>query len=269
MSVFDCTSAETREAGIAEAARVLGRGGLIVLPTDTVYGLGANAFDPDAVAALLAAKGRGRDQPPPVLVAGTGPLTALTTDVPDVVIDLVAAHWPGPLTVICRAQPMLAWDLGDTAGTVALRMPDDEIALELLATTGPLAVSSANRATDAPATSVLEAATALGDAVGVYLDGGPSRGGVASTIIDATGPQLRIVRDGALSRELLARTAPELADDDDTGAAAAQENGEPPLDGPLPDGPPPADLPPGGELPGDPLPDERSGGPGGTTAADR
>src|SRR5690606_18321300 len=163
VSVYDCTQAETRDEGVAAAATALSRGRLVVLPTDTVYGIGASAFDPAAVAALLAAKGRGRQSPPPVLVPAPATVAGLATEVPDAVHALVEAFWPGPLTIICRAQPTLAWDLGDTGGTVALRMPDDEVALALLTKTGPLAVSSANRHGGPAATTVLEAATALGE----------------------------------------------------------------------------------------------------------
>nr|WP_324650044.1 L-threonylcarbamoyladenylate synthase [Georgenia sp. H159] len=231
--MYDCTVPETRGEGIEAAATALSRGSLVVLPTDTVYGLGAGAFDPEAVAALLAAKGRGRQHPPPVLVPSPATLAGLATEVPAAVHDLVAAFWPGPLTVICRAQPTLAWDLGETGGTVALRMPDDEVALALLTRTGPLAVSSANRHGQPSATTVLEAATALGDRVEVYLDGGPSRGGVASTIIDATGPTLRIVRAGALSREELAAVVPELAEPQGAEADATDtsDRGTPAADG--------------------------------------
>ncbi|XNQ43209.1 L-threonylcarbamoyladenylate synthase [Georgenia phoenicis] len=210
--MYDCTQPETRDEGITAAASALSAGQLVVLPTDTVYGIGAAAFDPGAVADLLAAKGRGRQSPPPVLVPAAATVAGLATDVPDTVHTLLETFWPGPLTVICRAQPTLAWDLGDTGGTVALRMPDDEIALALLTRTGPLAVSSANRHGRPAATTVLEAATALGDRVAVYLDGGPSRGGVASTIVDATGPTLRIVRAGALSLDELTAVVPETAD---------------------------------------------------------
>jgi len=215
VTVYDCSSADTRAEGLAEAGRALSRGGLVVMPTDTVYGIAANAFDPGAVAALLAAKQRHRSQPPPVLVPTAQTLAALTVNVPGVVDRLIAELWPGPLTVICHAQPTLAWDLGDTHGTVALRMPDHQLALELLSTTGPLAVSSANISHQPAATTVLEAATAFGAAVAVYLDDGPSPGGVASTIVDATGPRPRIVREGAVSRETLAAIAPEFTEDEE------------------------------------------------------
>ncbi len=232
MSVYDCTQAETRDEGVAAAATALSRGRLVVLPTDTVYGIGASAFDPAAVAALLAAKGRGRQSPPPVLVPAPATVAGLATEVPDAVHALVEAFWPGPLTIICRAQPTLAWDLGDTGGTVALRMPDDEVALALLTRTGPLAVSSANRHGQPAATTVLEAATALGDRVEIYLDGGPSRGGVASTIIDATGPTLRVVRDGALGLAELRAVVPDVEGADGAAAPGGSGDGPAPATGP-------------------------------------
>lgn len=201
MSVHDTQNESTREAALAAATEAIGEGRLIVLPTDTVYGIGADAFSRDAVADLLEAKGRGRDVPPPVLVADPAVLLALAVDVPEYVERLTEEFWPGPLTLILNAQPSLAWDLGETRGTVALRMPEDATALELLRRTGPLAVSSANRHGKPAAGSVMDAATQLGDAVEVYLDGGPARLGTSSTIIDTTVEPPEIVRDGALSKE--------------------------------------------------------------------
>lgn len=206
--VWDVSDPLTWGPAIDEAVATIGRGGLVVLPTDTVYGIGADAFNPEAVAALLAAKGRGRQMPPPVLVADARTLDGLATDVPDGVRALVEAFWPGGLTVICRAQPSLLWDLGETRGTVALRMPDHPAALALLRRTGPMAVSSANRTGGPAAMGVAQAREQLGDAVPVYLDAGRAPGGVASTIVDATGDGLRVVRAGALSREQLSEVAP-------------------------------------------------------------
>ena len=177
--VFDCTTPEGLAEGIAAAAAGVRDGALVVLPTDTVYGVGADAFTPQAVAALLDAKGRGREMPPPVLVPSVQTVDGLARDVPAYARDLIERFWPGPLTLVLKAHESLAWDLGDTGGTVALRMPDDPVALALLTAVGPMAVSSANRTGEAAASSVLEAATQLGSAVGVYLDGGPSRGGCA------------------------------------------------------------------------------------------
>lgn len=205
-AVLDCTDPATWGSSLDQAVHAVSRGGLVVLPTDTVYGIGADAFTPDAVAALLAAKGRGRQMPPPVLVPDARTLDGLCTDVPDAVRALVEAFWPGGLTIICHAQPSLAWDLGETHGTVAVRMPDHPAALALLRRTGPLAVSSANRTGHPAATTAAEAHEQLGASVAVYLDGGTAPGGVASTIVDATGP-LRVVRAGAIALEALREVA--------------------------------------------------------------
>ena len=191
-----------------EAVNAVVRGALIVLPTDTVYGVGADAFSPAAVAALLAAKGRGRQMPPPVLVPDARTLDGLAADVPDAVRALVERFWPGGLTIICRAQPSLAWDLGETRGTVAVRMPVLPAALALLRRTGPLAVSSANRTGLPAARTAAEALEQLGDAVAVYLEAGPASGGVASTIVDATRGALRLVRAGAIDLATLRGVVP-------------------------------------------------------------
>lgn len=206
---MDCTDPATWGPAIDEAVHALARGGLVVLPTDTVYGIGADAFAPPAVAALLAAKGRGRQMPPPVLVPDVRTVDGLCVDVTDDVRALLDACWPGGLTVICRSQPSLAWDLGETRGTVAVRMPDHPAALALLRRTGPLAVSSANRTGEPAALTAQEAERQLGDAVQVYLDGGPALGGVASTIVDAT-DGLRVVRAGAIPLERLREVVPAL-----------------------------------------------------------
>ncbi len=206
----DCSDAGARAGHLDEAVKTLASGQLVVLPTDTVYGIAADAFTPKAVSALLRAKGRGRQMPPPVLIGDVRTLDGLATEIPQAVRDLVAEFWPGPLTVILTAQPSLHWDLGETHGTVALRMPDDEVALALLRRTGPLAVSSANKTGQDSATTCADAAEQLGRAVKVYLDGGATPGPVPSTIVDATGAQLRIVREGALTAEELGSIAPEL-----------------------------------------------------------
>ena len=211
---FSCADPEQLEAGLEAAVTATREGGLVVLPTDTVYGLGCDAFDPAAVRELLSVKGRGRDMPPPVLVSARTTMDALAVGVPDAGRQLAEKFWPGPLTLICRQQSSLQWDLGDTRGTVALRMPDHPVALSLLARTGPLAVSSANRTGMAPATTVEEAEEMLGRSVDVYLDGGPVSGGVPSTIVDATAPALRLLRPGALSLEQLHEVAPDLVEDD-------------------------------------------------------
>jgi tRNA threonylcarbamoyl adenosine modification protein (Sua5/YciO/YrdC/YwlC family) len=195
---FSTADPTEREAGIANAALAVQRGQLVVLPTDTVYGVGADAFSPAAVRRLLEAKGRGRDMPPPVLVSAATTLDALAVGVPSYARALIQELWPGPLTIVCRQQPSLQWDLGDTRGTVAVRMPDHEAALELLARTGPLAVSSANKSGLPAATDADAAEQMLGDSVEVLLDAGPTPGDVPSTIVDVTGDVGRVLRLGAV-----------------------------------------------------------------------
>ncbi|HTW17741.1 MAG TPA: L-threonylcarbamoyladenylate synthase [Nocardioides sp.] len=195
---YPTSSDDEREAAVEAAALAVQRGELVVLPTDTVYGIGADAFDPAAVRALLSAKGRGREMPPPVLVSSATTLDALATRVPDYARTLVEAFWPGPLTLVCHQQTSLRWDIGDTRGTVAVRMPDHQVALEILERTGPLAVSSANRTGLPAATDADQATEMLGDAVAVVVDDGVSPGGEASTIVDCTGARGRILRRGAI-----------------------------------------------------------------------
>jgi len=214
---FDCTVADPAAlAEAAEAARTAVEAGeCVVLPTDTVYGIGADAFSADAVQGLLDAKMRGRDMPPPVLIADASLIRALATDVPDAARDLLARHWPGPLTVICKIQPSLRMDLGDTEGTIALRVPDHEVTREVLRRTGPMAVSSANISGKPAALSCDEAVDQLGDRVSVYLDGGPvaGSGGAASTIVDFTQREEGdLLRRGVLGLEVLRETLPDLVD---------------------------------------------------------
>jgi L-threonylcarbamoyladenylate synthase len=203
--IYDCSVDAELLTGMRLARTAIGRGDLVVIPTDTVYGVAADAFNAGGVAKLIAAKGRTRQSPPPVLIPGIPTLDALAESVPDEVRALVAAYWPGGLTVILPARSTLTWDLGETRGTVALRMPSHRIALELLSETGPLAVSSANLTGQPAATTAAEAEAMLGDSVSIYLDGGPG-GTVASTIVDATGllvpdGKLRIVREGAIPND--------------------------------------------------------------------
>lgn len=187
-----------RTRGIAEAVSAVRRGELIVLPTDTVYGVAADAFTPPAVTALLDAKGRGREMPPPVLVGSVRAATALVDDLGTYGQDLIDEFWPGALTLVCRANPNLMWDLGETKGTVAVRMPMHELAVELLKETGPLAVSSANLSGQDAARTAEEAEKMLGDAVSVYLDAGASGHADPSTIVDLTGAVPRLLRAGAI-----------------------------------------------------------------------
>jgi L-threonylcarbamoyladenylate synthase len=196
-------SLEAREEALAAASMAVQRGELVVLPTDTVYGIGADAFDAEAVQSLLDAKGRGREMPPPVLISSATTLDALATGVTDYARRLVDRFWPGPLTLVCNQQPSLQWDLGDTRGTVAVRMPDHRLALDLLERTGPMAVSSANLTGHPAAVDADMAAEMLGDHVAVIIDDGPSPGGSSSTIVDVRGHRGKVLRTGAISLEEL------------------------------------------------------------------
>jgi L-threonylcarbamoyladenylate synthase len=214
---FDCTASDpsSHTEATEAAGKAIEAGECIVLPTDTVYGIGVDAFSAGAVQRLLDAKQRGRDMPPPVLIGEPTLIKALAVDVPESSKDLVDKHWPGALTVICRIQPSLRMDLGDTEGTIALRVPDHELAREILRRTGPLAVSSANISGRPAALTCDEAIEQLGDSVAVYLDGGPlgGGGGAPSTIVDFTRHEYgQVLRRGAISVETLRETAPNLRD---------------------------------------------------------
>ncbi|WP_101952766.1 L-threonylcarbamoyladenylate synthase [Mycobacterium sp. 3519A] len=202
---FDCSDPVQREAGIAAAISAVKGGRLVVMPTDTVYGIGADAFDNDAVAALLAAKGRGRDMPVGVLVGSWHTIDGLVFSVPDSARELIQAFWPGALSLVVRQAPSLQWDLGDAYGTVMLRMPLHPVAIELLREVGPMAVSSANVSGRPSAVSVDEARNQLGDLVEVYLDGGPAEQQAASTIVDLTGAEPRVLREGPVTLDAIAK----------------------------------------------------------------
>lgn len=202
--VFNCAEPERRSAGIASAIGALKGGRLVVMPTDTVYGIGADAFDNSAVTALLAAKGRGRDMPVGVLVGSWHTIEGLVYTMPDGARELIRAFWPGALSLVVAQAPSLQWDLGDARGTVMLRMPLHPVAIELLREIGPMAVSSANVSGRPPAVNAAEARDQLGDLVDVYLDAGPSEQQAASTIVDLTGDTPRLLRAGPVSVERIA-----------------------------------------------------------------
>lgn len=203
MTVYDCGDGHQRAEGIESAVGALKASRLVVMPTDTVYGIGADAFDNAAVAALLAAKGRGRDMPVGVLVGSWHTIEGLVVAVPDPARDLIRAFWPGALSLVVRQAPSLQWDLGDARGTVMLRMPLHPVAIDLLREVGPMAVSSANTSGQPPAVEVDEARRQLGDRVDVYLDAGPSAQQAASTIVDLTGTTPRVLRTGPVSAEAI------------------------------------------------------------------
>ncbi|WP_287904607.1 L-threonylcarbamoyladenylate synthase [Arthrobacter sp.] len=216
-SSYDCSTEETRFEGLAHAQRAIAEQQCIVFPTDTVYGIAADAFSPLAVRLLLAAKGRSRTMPPPVLIPRVQTMDGLAVDIGDDARRLAEKFWPGALTLILHAQPSLEWDLGETKGTVALRVPDDELALEILARTGPLAVSSANRSGQPAAQTAANAQEQLAESVEVYLDGGPRPAesgsdevALPSTIVDCTGSRARVVRQGAIALEDLRDVVPSI-----------------------------------------------------------
>jgi L-threonylcarbamoyladenylate synthase len=234
--IFACGDPVQRERGLARAVAALREGRLAVVPTDTVYGIAADAFRPAAVAGLLAAKGRGRDMPVPVLVSSLRMLDGVASGLPPAARSLVEAFWPGALTVIVRHSPQLAWDLGDARGTVAVRMPLHPLTLELIAQTGPLAVSSANRTGQPPALTAGQAVDQLGDAVTVYLDADRVDGGVPSTIVDLTATPPRVVRAGPIPLVRLQSVLPELVPAEPAPAAPAPAPADDPAGGPGPAG---------------------------------
>jgi tRNA threonylcarbamoyl adenosine modification protein (Sua5/YciO/YrdC/YwlC family) len=208
--MFDCSDDGERSRGIAAAGAAIRRSELVVLPTDTVYGIAADAFSPAAVNLLLAAKGRGRNMPVPVLVSSRAMLDAVVSEVTDAAGLLVEAFWPGALTLVLRETPHLAWDLGEARGTVAVRMPDHPLTTALIEQTGPLGVSSANRSGQEPATTAMAARLQLGASVAVYLDGGPSEASIPSSIVDLTGEAPRLLRAGAVGADALRAVVPAL-----------------------------------------------------------
>nr|WP_221206016.1 L-threonylcarbamoyladenylate synthase [Garicola koreensis] len=207
---YDVADPHTRPEGLAAALQAVHSGQPVVLPTDTVYGIGVDAFSTTAVAVLLAAKGRSRAMPPPVLIARHAVMDALATEIPDAARQLAETFWPGGLTLILQAQPSLAWDLGQTRGTVALRMPADEVALELLGTVGPMAVSSANRTGQPAATTAAAAREMLAESVGVYLDAGARDTAAPSTIVDCTVEPPQTVRAGSIPLHELQAAVPQV-----------------------------------------------------------
>ncbi len=214
---FDCRDAQQRTEGIAAAVTAVRAGELIVLPTDTVYGIGADAFIPASVTTMLAAKGRGRNMPPPVLVGTARAAAALVDDLGPFGQDLIDEFWPGALTLVFRASPTLLWDLGDTRGTVALRMPLHAVALDVLRQTGPMAVSSANRHGQPAATTAYEAEQQLGESISVYLDGGPCSDNIPSTILDLTGSIPKVLRSGAIPVDRLRGTCSVVGENEHYG----------------------------------------------------
>ena len=210
MRLYDCRNIVERDQGIEAAISAVKSGDLVVLPTDTVYGVGADAFKSWSVTALLNAKGRGRNVPPPVLVGSRHTLDGLVARLPEKARDLVEAFWPGALTIVVEQAASLQWDLGETNGTVAVRMPLHPVALEVLRETGPMAVSSANLHGQPAAVTADDAREQLGYKVSVYLEAGPCPDPVPSTIVDLTGETPVVLRDGAIPLEQLRSVVPDI-----------------------------------------------------------
>jgi len=216
-----------REDAVTRAAEALRAGDLVVLPTDTLYGVAADAFSADGTRAIFAAKRRSRRFPLPVLVRSPKQLAGLVTTVPEEAERLMAAYWPGGLTIVVPADANLMWDIGDNEGTVAVRMPFDDVALDVIRAVGPLAVTSANLSGQAPAPTAQAAQLQLGDAVSVFVDDGPRRDNRPSTIVDLTRPAPEILREGVLdSDEVLAVARGELDPMDATLPADAASDDE-------------------------------------------
>lgn len=207
---FSMANEIERKDGLIAATAAAKRGELVVLPTDTVYGLGTDAFNLKGPEKLLAAKGRDRDMPIPVLVGHVKALDGLAQRVDPITKALAEAFWPGALTIVVKSQPTLRWDLGNINQTVALRMPLNPIAIELLNAVGPMAVSSANKTGQPAATNVEEAIEQLGEVVTIYLDGGQTPGNVASTIVDVSSGEIKLLRLGAISIEEIRQVVPNI-----------------------------------------------------------
>jgi tRNA threonylcarbamoyl adenosine modification protein (Sua5/YciO/YrdC/YwlC family) len=207
---FECGDPDVRVDAIRSAAYAVSNAELVVLPTDTVYGLGADAFDSGAVADLLRVKGRGRDMPVPVLVGSWDTIDGLVTVVDSRTRDLIEAFWPGGLTLVVNHAPSLSWDLGDAGGTVAVRMPLHPVAIELLEETGPMAVSSANKTGEPAAATAEEARAQLGFSVSVYLESGELPDRTPSSIVDVTGDVPKLLRAGAVPLEKLRGVVPSI-----------------------------------------------------------
>lgn len=223
MRLFNCRKIKDRTTGLKSAGRSVNSGKLVVIPSDTVYGIGCDAFDHKAVRALLAAKGRGRDMAPPVLIGSKRALDGIASDISGEAKELIEAFWPGPLTVVVPYNRTLTWDLGDTDGTVAVRMPLHPLALELLKETGPMAVSSANKHGQPPAATAADAKAQLGADVSVYLEAGPSEVNVPSTIVDCTAEPPQVLREGALTVEQIRKVVPGVLDADGYGPGEGPE----------------------------------------------
>lgn len=196
---------DQRPDGIQQAVVALRAGRFVVLPTDTRYGLAVDAFSINGAERLRVLAQR--SQPLPVMIRSPKQLAGLVAAVPPVAEALMAAFWPGPLTMVLGAEPSLRWDLGPDDGTVAVRMPLDDVALAVIREVGPLAVTGAARPGQDPAATADEARETFGDAVDVYLDDGVRDHSGVSTIVDLTRREPHVLRPGALESDTVLAVA--------------------------------------------------------------
>ncbi len=219
MSELLDTTGDGRAAAIARAAELLQDSELVILPTDTVYGIAGDAFDLDATAALLTAKERDRALPLPVLVRSQKQLPGIVAALPEAAELLIAAFWPGPLTLVLPAKGGLRWDLGRTDGAVSVRMPLDEVALEVVRAVGPLAVTAANAVAGEPPSTAGDAVAQLGARVAAVLDDGPRPAQLRSTIVDLTRARPQVLREGVVPTSLVLEVAEGRVDPLDAASA--------------------------------------------------
>ena len=208
--LYDCRTVADRDRGVTAAIDAVKSGELVVLPTDTMYGIGADAFTPHAVSALHTARGMDARLAPPVLVGSRHTLDGLVYSLPKAARDLADAFWPGALTIMVEHSPSLQWDLGETGGVVGVRMPLHPVALEVLREVGPMAVTTANKIGGPAPTTAEEAREQLEYSVRVYLEAGAAADPAPSTIVDVTGDTPRVVRTGAIPWEKLRDVVPDI-----------------------------------------------------------
>jgi L-threonylcarbamoyladenylate synthase len=187
-----------RQDAISQALEVLKRGGLVAFPTDTVYGVGALAFDAVAVESIYAAKERPVEKAIPVLLGGPEDLDKVTVEIPLIASKLAARFWPGPLTLVVPKQPDLP-EVVSATSTVGVRVPDHPVARALLRAAGPMAVTSANISGQVSPTTAGEVSRQLNGRIPLILDGGETPGGVPSTVVNCLGREPVILREGPVS----------------------------------------------------------------------
>ena len=195
---------------MAEAVRILSAGGLVAFPTDTVYGVGAHALQPQAVEKIYAAKIRARDKAIPLLLAAPDDLSLVAESIPPVVHPLAERFWPGGLTLVLRKRAIVS-DAVSLGPTVAVRVPDHAVTQTLIAALGaPLAATSANLAGNPSPATAQEVVRELSGRIELILDGGPCPGGVPSTVLDLTTDPPTVLRSGAITEKDLRDVLPSL-----------------------------------------------------------